>query len=73
MGVLALRDRSVSISSSRGEVLRVGDLRVGHIVDPRSGEPVPGARLAVVAAPTGTGAEDLPAADAPKRGRLASC
>ncbi len=57
VGVLALRDRSVSISSSRGEVLRVGDLRVGHIVDPRSGEPVPGARLAVVAAPTGTGAE----------------
>lgn len=57
VGVLALRDRNVSISSSRGEVLQIGDLRVGHILDPRSGEPVPGMRLAAVAAPTGTAAE----------------
>lgn len=57
VGVLAIRDRFVSISSSRGEVLQVGDVRVGHILDPRSGHPVPGARVAVVAAPTGTAAE----------------
>ncbi len=38
---LRLRDRSASTSSQSEHAVTVGHRRLGHIIDPRSGEPVP--------------------------------
>jgi thiamine biosynthesis lipoprotein len=55
--VLALADRSVSISSAFGQSLRVEGRELAHIVDPRSGWPVEARRRAIVVAPDGASAE----------------
>ena len=57
VGVLGLREQSASISRSFGEALEIAGQRYGHILDPRSGWPAPGERLAIVVAPSGAAAE----------------
>jgi thiamine biosynthesis lipoprotein len=56
-GVIALRDQTLSVSSSFGTSDEIAGLRAGHILDPRSGRPVTQERVAVVVAPTATAGE----------------
>ncbi len=49
LGVVRLRDRALSVSSSVGSVSEVGGQRVSHVVDPRTGIAVEGTVEAVVA------------------------
>jgi FAD:protein FMN transferase len=56
-GVIALRDQALSVSASFGRSSAVAGRRIGHVIDPRSGEPVGGSRLAAVVAPSATEAE----------------
>jgi len=56
-GVIALRDQTLSVSSSFGAGDEIAGLRAGHILDPRSGRPVTQERVAVVVAPTATDGE----------------
>lgn len=56
-GVATLRDRRLSISGSFGRFETIGGERYGHVIDPRDGEPVRHAALAVVLAPTAALAE----------------
>ena len=58
-GVVTLRDRAFSVSSSLGQWTLIGDQRYGHVIDPRSGQPVTRALQAAVIAPTGAFAEAL--------------
>jgi len=46
--VITLRDQALSVSGSRGQWVEIGGRRYGHIIDPRSGEPLMRARQAVV-------------------------
>jgi thiamine biosynthesis lipoprotein len=55
--LLRLRDVSVSISDGFSQFAEIGDRRVSHIIDPRSGLPVPHAQRAIVVAPLGGTAE----------------
>jgi len=59
LGVLALRDRALSVSGSMGEAFEIAGRRVGHVLDPRSGLPLEVDREALVAAPDATLAEAL--------------
>jgi len=56
-GVASLRDASLSVSESFGESAEVAGRRLGHVIDPRSGEPLDRAAGAVVVAPSGAEAE----------------
>jgi thiamine biosynthesis lipoprotein len=56
-GPMRLRDTAVSTSWSLGAERRVAGRTIGHIVDPRSGEPLRDARRAIVVAPSATDAE----------------
>jgi thiamine biosynthesis lipoprotein len=56
-GVVGLRDQSLSVSESFGESALVEGRRLGHVIDPRSGEPLDRQTGAVVVAPTGAEAE----------------
>jgi thiamine biosynthesis lipoprotein len=56
-GAIALRDQALSVSATLGQWSEIEGRRVGHLVDPRSGEPLGGARLAAVLAPSGAEAE----------------
>jgi thiamine biosynthesis lipoprotein len=57
IGVLTLHDQALSVSSVFGHAHRVGLRRVGHIVDPRSGQALAVPATAVVVAPSATDAE----------------
>ncbi len=46
-----LRDESLSVSATWGKSFRDGGRTYGHVIDPRSGEPVTGERMAAVAMP----------------------
>ncbi len=59
LGILTLRDRALSVSGSFGEFAVIGGRRYGHVIDPRSGEPLAEERLALVVAPDATLAEAL--------------
>ena len=59
VGILTLRDRALSVSASFGSSAVVGGRRVGHVLDPRSGEPLGEDSLALVVAPDATLAEAL--------------
>lgn len=48
LGVVRLRDRALSVSSSVGSVSEIGGQRVSHVVDPRTGVAVEGTIEAVV-------------------------
>jgi len=56
-GVATLRDRAVSVSDSVGQWTEIGGRRYGHVIDPRSGEPLVRTAQAVVLAPDAASAE----------------
>jgi thiamine biosynthesis lipoprotein len=58
-GVATLRDRAVSVSGSVGQWTEIEGRRYGHVLDPRSGEPLVRAAQALVLAPDATRAEAL--------------
>ncbi|HXV37568.1 MAG TPA: FAD:protein FMN transferase [Myxococcota bacterium] len=58
-GLITLRDQALSVSGSQGQWVEIGGRRYGHIVDPRSGEPLRVARQALVVAPSAALAEAL--------------
>jgi len=58
-GTVELRDRSLSVSGSLGQYVEIDGRRYGHVIDPRSGEPLESARVAVVLAADGASAEAL--------------
>jgi len=59
LGILTLRDRALSVSGSFGGFALIGGRHFGHVIDPRSGEPLAEDRLALVVAPDATLAEAL--------------
>jgi len=58
-GVITLRDQALSVSGSQGQWVEIGGRRYGHIIDPRSGEPLIRARQAVVVSQRAALAEAL--------------
>ncbi len=48
LGVLSLEDRALSVSGSLGQWVEIGGRRYGHVVDPRSGQPLSQRRQALV-------------------------
>jgi thiamine biosynthesis lipoprotein len=59
LGVLTLRDRALSVSGSLGQWFEIGGRRYGHVLDPRSGQPLLRRRQALVVAPDAALAEAL--------------
>jgi thiamine biosynthesis lipoprotein len=59
LGVLTLRDQALSVSSSFGQWLEIGEDRYGHVIDPRSGRPLSRKLQALIVAPDATLAEAL--------------
>jgi thiamine biosynthesis lipoprotein len=58
-GTLLLRDRALSVSGSLGQWSEIAGRRYGHVIDPRSGEPLTVARQAAVVATSAALAEAL--------------
>lgn len=58
-GAVVLRDQSLSVSGSLGQYVEIDGRRYGHVLDPRTGEPLKRARVAVVLAADGARAEAL--------------
>lgn len=58
-GLITLRDQALSVSGSQGQWVEIGGRRYGHIIDPRTGEPLTRARQAVVVSRSATLAEAL--------------
>ena len=58
-GTAQLADQSLSISGSLGQYEEIGGKRYGHVIDPRSGEPLTRARVAGALASDGARAEAL--------------
>jgi thiamine biosynthesis lipoprotein len=56
-GVATLRDRAVSVSGATGQWTEIAGRRYGHVIDPRSGEPLMRAAQALVLAPDAASAE----------------
>jgi len=77
-----LRDAALATSSNAVSVIRLGQQVVGHVMDPGTGEPVPGHRQMTVVARTGIAADALSTGalvagrartgDAPSAGALGS-
>jgi len=57
--VFHLRDTALSVSAVHGREVRIGGKTYGHVIDPRTGQPVRGTLLAAVTADSGTDAEAL--------------
>lgn len=55
--VFGLRDAALSVSAPHGREVLAGGRRYGHVIDPRSGQPVQGTLTAAVSADSGTEAE----------------
>jgi len=58
-GTAQLRDQSLSVSGSLGQYTEIAGRRYGHVIDPRSGEPLTRERVAVALGGDGTRAEAL--------------
>jgi thiamine biosynthesis lipoprotein len=58
-GTVQLRDRSLSTSGALGQWVEIAGRRFGHVIDPRSGQPLERARVAFVLAADGARAEAL--------------
>jgi FAD:protein FMN transferase len=58
-GAVTLRDVSASFSDSFGEWHEIEGRRLGHVIDPRTGWPVPSPVVGFAVAPDGTTAEAL--------------
>ncbi len=59
VGLITLKDQALSVSESLGQSVEIGGKRFGHIIDPRTGQPLIRERQALVIAPTGALAEAL--------------
>ncbi len=59
VGILSLRNQALSISASFGQRFTIQGRQYGHIIDPRTGEPLTRDLLACVIAPDATQAEAL--------------
>ena len=59
VGVVHLSDQSLSASGSFGRAYQIGEIRCGHLIDPRDGFPLRHGTLGVVVARTATEAEAL--------------
>jgi thiamine biosynthesis lipoprotein len=59
LAVVPLADASLSVSAVWGRTFVAGDLRYGHVLDPRRGHPVQGALLAAVVCDDATAADAL--------------
>ena len=59
VGVVTLRDKALSVSSSLGQWSEIDGERYGHVLDPRTGEPLRSGRTAVAVASSGELAEAL--------------
>ena len=57
--VIELADRALGVSAAHGRTLESGDASYGHVMDPRSGEPVASSSAAAVAGPSATDADAL--------------
>ena len=69
LAVAPLRDESLSISAVWGRSFQSGDQRFGHVIDPRTGQPVQAALLAALVLPSATESDALSTAlllDGPK-------
>jgi thiamine biosynthesis lipoprotein len=55
LAVVALRDEALSVSAVWGRSFVQSGKSYGHVIDPRTGQPVAGALLAAVALPSATG------------------
>ncbi len=56
---MPLRDQSLSVSALHGKWFEAGEVRFGHVLDPRSGRPVQGALLAAVSCGSATDSDAL--------------
>lgn len=56
---ISLCDESLSVSATWGKSFRNGGKIFGHVLDPRSGEPVTGERMAAVVLPSATESDAL--------------
>jgi thiamine biosynthesis lipoprotein len=59
LGLVTLKDQALSISSSFGHWVEIGDRRYGHVIDPRTGWPLTRSLQALIVAPDATFAEAL--------------
>jgi thiamine biosynthesis lipoprotein len=59
LGVVTLKDRALSVSSSFGHWIEIGGRRYGHVIDPRTGRPLTRLLQALIVAPDATLAEAL--------------
>ena len=59
LAVVELENESLSVSAVWGRSFRVGEKTYGHIMDPRTGAPAEGARLAAVVLPGATETDAL--------------
>jgi len=57
--LMALKDEALSVSAVWGKAFEAGGRRFGHVLDPRTGEPVQGAVLAAVVLPSATETDAL--------------
>ncbi len=58
-GIVTVRDQALSVSGSLGQSVALGDRRYGHVIDPRTGQPIQRDLLACVVAPSAAQAEAL--------------
>lgn len=56
---VTLRDESLSVSATWGKSFREGGQIYGHVIDPRSGEPITGERMAAVTLPSAADSDAL--------------
>ncbi len=54
-----LLDESLSVSATWGRTLEVSGIQRGHVIDPRSGEPIPGPCMAAVVCPLAADSDAL--------------
>jgi thiamine biosynthesis lipoprotein len=59
LGVMSLADTALSVSGTLGDFVEIGGRRYGHILDPRTGQPLTRRRQAIVLAPDAAIAEAL--------------
>jgi thiamine biosynthesis lipoprotein len=59
LGVMSLEDTALSVSGTLGDFVEIGGHEYGHILDPRTGQPLSERRQAIVLAPDAAIAEAL--------------
>jgi thiamine biosynthesis lipoprotein len=59
LAIVSLRDEALSVSAVWGRSFQAGGKTLGHVLDPRTGQPVAGALLAAVALPSATETDAL--------------